>query len=65
MESPHLIKKTTQIAEFSVVSLEQSNYIKPMDMAIFSMIPQGDPDLTTYQNKLLRTNKPEQKDNTF
>ena len=29
------------------------------------MIPQGDHDLTAYLNELLRTNKPEQQDNTF
>ena len=29
------------------------------------MIPQGDPDLTAYLNKLLRTSKPEQQDSTF
>ena len=29
------------------------------------MIPDGDPDLTTYLNELLRTNKPEQPNNTF
>ena len=29
------------------------------------MIPQGHPDLTAYLNKLLKTNKPEQQDNTF
>ena len=34
-------------------------------MAIFSMIPQGDSDLTAYLNELLRNNKPEQQDNTF
>ena len=34
-------------------------------MAILSMIPQNDPDLTTYLNELLRTNKHEQQDNTF
>ena len=64
-ESPYLIKKHTQIAEFSVVTPEQSNHIKPVDMAILSMIPQGDPDLTAYLNELLRANKPEQQDNTF
>ena len=57
-ESPYLIKKHIQIAEFSVV-------IKPVDMAVLSMIPQDDPDLTAYLNELLRTNKPEQQDNTF
>ena len=56
MESPYLIKKPTQIAEFSVVSPEQSKHIKPVDMAILSMIPQGDPDLTAYLNELRRTN---------
>ena len=29
------------------------------------MIPEGDPDLTTNLNELLRTNKPEQQSNTF
>ena len=64
-ESPYLIEKHTQIAEFSVVTPEQSKHIKPVDMAILSMIPQGDPDLTAYLNELLRTSKPEQQDNTF
>ena len=64
-ESPHLFKKHTQIAEFSVVTPEQSKHIKAVDMAILSMIPQGDPDLTAYQNEVLRMNKPEQQDNTF
>ena len=34
-------------------------------MAILSMIPQGDPDLLTYLTELLRTNKPDQQNNTF
>ena len=64
-ESPYLIKKYTQIAEFSVVTPEKSTHIKPVDMAILNMIPQDDPDLTAYLNELLRTSKPEQQDNTF
>ena len=64
-ESPYLIKKHTQISEFSVVTPEQSKHIKPVDMAILSMIPQDDPDMTAYLNELLRTNKSEQQDNTF
>ena len=64
-ESPYLIKKHTEIAEFSVVTPEQSKQIKPVDMAILSMTPQDDPDLTTYLNELLRTSKREQQDNTF
>ena len=64
-ETPYLNKKNTQIAEFSVVTPEQSKHIKPVDMAVLSMIPQGDPDLTAYLNELLRTKKPEQQDNTF
>ena len=64
-ESPHLIKKHTQIAEFSGATPEQSKHIKPVDKAILSMIPQGDLDLTAYLNELLRTKKPEQQNNTF
>ena len=64
-ELPYVIEKHTQTAEFSVVNPEQSKHIKPVDMAILSKIPQDDPDLTAYLNELLRTNKPEQQDNTF
>ena len=64
-ESRYLIKKHTQIVHFSVFTPEQSKHIKPVDMAILSMIPQGDPDLTAYLNEPRRTNKPEQQDNTF
>ena len=49
-KSPYLIKKHTQIAEFSVVTPEQSEDNKPVDMAILSIIPQGDLDLTAYLN---------------
>ena len=52
-ESPYSIKKNTQIAEFSVVIPEQTKFITPVDTAILSMIPEGDPDLTTYLNELL------------
>ena len=64
-ELPYTINRNTQIAEFSVVTPEQSKVIKPVDMAILSMIPQGDPDLVTYLTELLRTNKPDQQNNTF
>ena len=63
-ESPYTINKNTQIAKFSVVTPEQSKFIKPVDIAILSMIPEGDPDLITYLTELLRTNKPDQS-NTF
>ena len=59
-ESPYLIKKNTQVPEFSVVTPEQSKFIRPVDTAILSMIPEGDPGLTTYLSKLIRTNKPVQ-----
>ena len=64
-ESPYTINKNTQISAFSVVTPEQSKFIKPVDMAILSMIPEGDPDLITYLTELLRTNKPDQQTNTF
>ena len=64
-ESPYLIKKHTYIAEFSVVTPEQSKHIKPVDVANLNMIPQDDPDLTAYLNELLRTNEPQQQENSF
>ena len=64
-ESPYTINKNTQIAEFSVVTPEQSKFIKPVDMAFLSMIPEGDPNLVTYLTELLRTNKPHQQNNAF
>ena len=64
-ESTYLTKRHTHTAEFSVVTPEQPKHIKPVDMAILSMIPQGDRDLTAYLNELLRTNKPEQQNTTF
>ena len=63
-ESPYTINKNTQIADFSVVIPEQSKFIKPVDTAILSMIPEGDPDLITYLTELLRTNEPDQRNNT-
>ena len=64
-ESLYTINKNTPIAEFSEVTPEQSKFIKPVDMAILSMIPEGDPDLITYLPELLRTNKQDQPTNTF
>ena len=63
-DSPYLIKNHTQIAHFSVVTPEQSKHIT-VDMAILSMIPHGNPDLTAYLNELLRMNKTEQQNNIF
>ena len=63
--SPHLFKINTQTAEFSVVTPEQSKFIRPVDTIIFIMIPERDPDLTNYWSKLLRINIPEQQKNTF
>ena len=64
-ESPYTINKNTQIAEFSVVTLERSKFIQPVDMEILSMIPEGDPDLVSCLTELLRTNKPNQQNDTF
>ena len=63
-KSLFLIEKNTLIAKFSAVT-EQSEFIKPVDVAILGMIPEADPDLTKYLNRLLRTNKPEQQINSF
>ena len=64
-ESPYTINKNTQISDFSVVTPEQSKFIKPVDTEILSMIPGGDADLITYLTELLRKNKPDQQNNTF
>ena len=64
-ESPYLIKKNTQIADFSVVTPEQSKHIKSVVMAILGMIPRGDPDLTAYLKELFKTSKPEQQNIFF
>ena len=48
-----------------MVTPGQSKHIKSVDMAILSMIPQDDPDLTAYLNEFLRMSKPDQQDNTF
>ena len=64
-ESRKLIKKNAQRAEFSIVTPEQSKYIKTVDMAILSMFPENDLFQTAYRNELLETNKPEQQNNNF
>ena len=64
-ESPYTISKNTQIADFTVVTPEQSKYIKPVYTAILSMIPKADPDLITYLTELLRTKIPYQQNNSF
>ena len=38
-ESPYTIKKNTPTAEFSVVTPEQSKFVKPKDTEILNMIP--------------------------
>ena len=64
-ESSCTINKNRQIAEFSVVTPEQSRFIKPVDTTILNIIPESDPDLTTCVTELLRTNKPVEKNNIF
>ena len=58
-ESPYLIDGNTQVAAFSVVTPEQSKFIRPRETAILSIFPEGDPNLTTQLNELLGTNKAE------
>ena len=64
-ESPYTINKNTQIADFFVITPEQSKFIKPVDTATLSMSPEGDRDLITFSTELLGTNKPDQKILTF
>ena len=60
MESFYTINRSTQIAEFSVVTPEPSNFIKPADTAVHSVIPESDPDLVNYLTELLRTKQSDQ-----
>ena len=46
-ESPNFIKKNTQIADFFVVTREQSIFIKPVDTEFRKKIPEGDLVLNT------------------
>ena len=39
--------------------------MRQVDTAIFSMIPESDPDLTTHLSEFVLTNKPEQQNNIF
>ena len=48
-----------------MVTPEQTKINKPVDTAILSMIPEGDPDLVTYLTELLRANKPDQQNSIF
>ena len=64
-ESPYTIRKNTDIAEFSVVTPEQSKFMKPVDTAILSLFPEVHPDLTTFLNEPLKTNKLEKQSNTI
>ena len=64
-ESLYTINKNTQIADFFVVTPDQSKFIKPVDTAILSMIPEDDPVLITHLTEQLKTNKPEQRAKTF
>ena len=64
-ETPYLIERNTQLAEFSVVTPQQSKFIILVDTAILRVIPEGDLDLTLELNKRFKTNKTEQQSNTF
>ena len=64
-KTPYTINKKTQIADLSVVTPEQSKLLNSVETAILKIFPEGDPDLTTYLTELLRSNKPDQQNNTF
>ena len=64
-ESPYTLKKNTQVADFTVLTPEQSKFIKPVDTAILQMLPSDDPDLTLYLNELLKSNKQESQETNF
>ena len=51
--SPHSTTKKMQTSEFSIVTLVQSKFLKPLDTGILSMVPGGDPVLKISLNELL------------
>ena len=59
-ESVYSIKRNIQISEFSLVTPDQSKFVKPLTTPILNVIREGYPNLTTYLNEILRANKPEQ-----
>ena len=65
MESPYMLERDGQIAEFSLVIPEQSKFVKTLNTATLSFTPNSDPHLITYLNGLFRTNQPEQQKITF
>ena len=65
LESLESIMKDTQFAELSVVTSGATQFIKPVDMAFLGMNMEGYQDLITYLNEMLKTNKPEQQNNTI
>ena len=60
-----LIKKSARVAQFSVVTPDQSKFIRPVDTAILSIIWERDPHVTTYLIELLTITQPKQQNNTF
>ena len=64
-ESPYTIMKNTQVADFSVVTPEQTKFIKPVDTTILNLILEVDPDVTCNLNELIKTNKKEKEVNEF
>ena len=53
------------MAQFAVMTLSYSKFIKQVDTPIFSVTPKNDPDLIKYPNELLKTTKSEQQGSSF
>ena len=64
-ETPYTLKRNTQVAEFTILTPEQSKFVKPVDTAILQMLPYDDQSLSLYLNEFLRTDKQEPMDNNF
>ena len=57
-ETPYSNRKSTQIAEFSIVTPEQSKFIKPMDAATLTLIPEAQFASFNYYYWWVRKNPP-------
>ena len=47
-ETPYTLKKNTQVADFAILTPEQSKFIKPVDTAILQMLPKDEQDFSLY-----------------
>ena len=53
-ETPYTLKRNTQIAEFSILTPEQSKFVKPVDTAILQVLPYDDQSLSSLSQRITK-----------